>query len=84
MSFPVKHSNILTISNLVQRRATTELLIDAGIPLVGTLLIVFMKGVSLGFPEEHNQLVVSLTLQNKYIIICPPETLELSFNTLPR
>lgn len=36
----------------VQRRVTTELLIDAGIPLVGTLLTILVKGVCLGFPEN--------------------------------
>lgn len=46
VSFPEKHSNNLKPG--LQRSATTELLISAGLPLLGTLLIASEKGVSSG------------------------------------
>lgn len=72
VSFPVKHSNIFTISNLIYRDQP---------PLSFSLVLVFLfwehsllhqrRECLLGSAKEHNYLVVSLASQNKYIITRP-------------
>lgn len=56
----------------MQRTAIAERLTIGGIPLLGTLLITSVKTVSSGLSWGTQPLVLSLTLQSKYITACPP------------